>query len=138
LGWANLGGAAGAIGAALPRRRLARWRTIEFVLARRDFGQSQSPIEPGAKRRRGGGIDLGRGALDLFGLALLVLHLGLAGRRRVLKSATAARRGGENGVVELAGERQARRGPPRRARLRCAARALEICSICLVIESSRW
>ena len=85
------------------RRHLARRRTIEFVLARGDFGDRK--IERGRAQRRRGAIDLGCGALDQFGLALLVLHLGLPGRRRV-GNLRQPRVEARDGVVELAGHRR--------------------------------
>ena len=68
------------------RRRAARrhrpWRGfIEFVLARSDFRDRD--IERRRADRRRGTIDLGRGALDHLGLALLVLKRHWFRRRRV-------------------------------------------------------
>ena len=133
-------GAAGAVGGASARRigAAASGRgggLVEFVLARGDFGDRE--IERGRAERRRGAIDLGCGALDHFGLALLVLHLGLPGRRGV-GNLRQPRIEARDRVVELAGHASARRGraSPRGASLRGAGR--EICSICRVIESSRW
>ena len=82
------------------RGHLARRRTVEFILARGDFGDRK--VHRGRAERRRGAIDLGCGALDHIGLALLVLHLGLPGRRRI-RNLRQPRVEARNGVVELAG-----------------------------------
>ena len=114
----GLGGRCGRRGMAW--RHLARRRTVEFVLARGDFGDRK--IQRGRAERRRGAIDLGCGPLDLLGLTLLFLHLGLPGRRWV-GNLRQPRIEARNGVVELAGHRRlatggfatrrlaARRGP---------------------------
>ena len=118
LGCAGLGGRGRRRGMA--RRHLARRRTVEFVLARGDFGDRK--IQRGRAERRRGAIDLGCGPLDHVGLTLLFLHLGLPGRRGV-GNLRQPRVEARNGVVELAGHRRlatggfatrrlaARRGP---------------------------
>ena len=88
------------------RRRAARrhrpWRgTVEFVLARSDFCDRK--IERRRAERRRGTIDLGGRALDHVGLALLVLQLGLSGRRRV-RDLRQPRIEARDGVVQLAGD----------------------------------
>ena len=87
----------------MARRHLARRRTVEFVLARGDFGDRK--IHRGRAERRRGAIDLGCGPLDQVGLTLLFLHLGLPGRRGV-GNLRQPRVEARNGVVELAGHRR--------------------------------
>ena len=87
----------------MARRHLARRRTVEFVLARGDFGDRK--IQRGRTERRRGAIDLGCGPLDHVGLTLLFLHLGLPGRRGV-GNLRQPRVEARNGVVELAGHRR--------------------------------
>jgi hypothetical protein len=103
-------------------RRLPRRRTVEFVLARGDFGDRK--IHRGRTERRRGAIDLGSGTLDQVGLTLLFLHLGLPGRRGI-GNLRQPRVEARNGLVELSGHRRlatggfaarsvaARRGGPR-------------------------
>ena len=123
----------------MARRHLARRRTVEFVLARGDFGDRK--IQRGRTERRRGAVDLGCGPLDHIGLTLLFVHLGLPGRRWV-GNLRQPRIEARNGVVELAGHRRLATGgfatgaSPRGVSPRGAGR--EICSICFVIESSRW
>ncbi len=87
----------------MARRHLARRRTVEFVLARGDFGDRK--IQRGRAERRRGAIDLGCGPLDHVGLTLLFLHLGLPGRRGI-GNLRQPRVEARNGVVELAGHRR--------------------------------
>ncbi len=110
------------------RRRAARRhrpgrRTVEFVLARSDFRDRE--IERGGAERRRGAIDLGGGALDHLGLALLVLRRGLPRRLRVrdLRQPGVEPR---DGVVQLAGDAgfAARRLGARRVIARRRARNL--------------
>jgi hypothetical protein len=61
----------------MARRHLPRRRTVEFVLARGDFGDRK--IHRGRAERRRGAIDLRCGPLDHVGLAQLFLRLGLTG-----------------------------------------------------------
>ena len=99
------------------RRHRPRRGRIKFVLARGDFRDRE--IERGRAERRRGTIDLGGGALDHLGLALLVLQLGLLAGCRV-RDLRQPRVEARDGVVQLPGDARF----AARARRRCAGASL--------------